>query len=615
MKKNDIEPDLARLSHACGVETEFVDALGIRRLTSRATLIAVLNALSVETGSKAAMRRESKRLAATRAREESPAGARCFAPPGRRVGIYANLYSVRATPGSGSADFGDFSALFELIELASRRGLDYIAINPLHAIRNRKLDASPYYPVSRLFKNPLYIDPHAVPELAETDRFRRRHPQRPHRQDVLDYEAIASQRFTILREAHRKFVAGTHDARRRADYLDFVRTGGEDLRRFAIYQALDEFHGSRGRFGFRNWPVRFQDPTHPAVSAFAREHHERVAFHLWLQFEVARQWHGAGEHARRLGMRLGLLTDLAIGAAPDSADVWMRRDDHVDGFSLGAPPDGYSTQGQVWGLPPLNPLRISNGRDAFFRRLVAAAMDGAGAVRIDHAIGLIRQYWVPNGAPGTDGVMVKMPRRQLFETIAQESRRSRCVVIAEDLGTIPEELPRWLAAHRMLSTRVLLFSRDGRGEFESPKDYPKPAAASIGTHDLVPFAGWLDGADLPIQARLGLIASKQELATRRAGRKYDVAALRRMLRREGVLASRASSKRAMLDAVHRSLVRSPCDLITLALDDLALETTPINVPTATADRYPVWSRRMKRSLTAIERAARSSFPRQPGGHK
>lgn len=607
MVRNTDDP-LLELARRCGVESEFVDALGVKRIASRDALRRVLDALSVESGSNVAIRAELRRLGGSNRRASvrssaAPASAapsstatRCFLPRGTRRGVYANLYTVRTPRDTG---FGDFAALRELIDRAATARLDYVAINPLHVLRSTQADASPYYPVSRRYKNPLYLDLEALIEdngATNDPRWIAAQPIRARlaRADRLDYAAITAACEPVVCAAHEAFVRN-HLARgttRAVRYREYCTTEDRALEDFAIYRVLDSEFGRRGLWGFSNWPSRYRDVRSPAVAQYARSHREQVDRETWIQFELNEQWLGLARHAKRAGLRTGLYTDLAVGSAPDSADVWADRADFVTGFSIGAPPDGYSKSGQVWSLPPQNPLRLAQSGGARFRELLRAVMRGAGAIRIDHAIGLVRQYWVPNGADGTEGVLVNMPSETLFGAIAAESRSARCVVVAEDLGTLPVTLPALLRANRLLSTRVLLFSRGADGEFESPREYPRLAAASANTHDLVPLAGWIRAEELPILRKLGLLDRRACVRAER-GRRVEVAALRRMLIESGVLARRAHSERAITDAVHAALFASPCVFATAALDDLGLETSPINVPTATYDRYPVWSRRMR----------------------
>jgi len=483
----------------------------------------------------------------------------------------------------------------------------------LHALRNTRADSSPYYPVSRLFRSELYVDSNALPEagsravLRATESASARRANRiQSAADQLDYDALAKQRRSVLKAAFETFCASGARSARWREFQSFIARSGADLDGYATFMAIEERYGrDRSR-----WARGLADRESEALARFRVEYSDEIQFHRFVQFELERQWVAIGDQATRLGMNIGLYSDLAIGSAPDSADVWMDPDSFVSGFSLGAPPDGYARQGQVWNFPPLNPAALIASDAKRFRALLRAAMRGAGAVRIDHAIGLVRQYWIPEGEPGTDGVMVRMPATRLFEVIAQESRRQRCVVIAEDLGTLPKALPGLLERFGLLSSRVLWFSRRRDGSFQDPRRFPKRSLATFGTHDLPPFLGFESGEDLELRARLSLLP-KARLGAERRARRQELEALRRR-----VNSTIGSERDAPLSvaAVHAALETAASTLVGFALDDLAGETRPVNVPGITSDRHPVWSRRMAVSLDRIEwpRVHRGSRSRSRG---
>jgi len=188
--------------------------------------------------------------------------------------------------------------------------------------------------------------------------------------------------------------------------------------------------------------------------------------------------------------------DLAIGAAPDGAEVWANPSGFARGVTIGAPPDPFSKDGQNWNLPPPNPEALIESGYAAFGELLAANMRHAGALRIDHVMGLTRLFWIPEGAAPVDGAYVRYPLEALLRVLATESVRARCLVVGEDLGTVPEGLRERLAAADVLSYRVLWFERQGSA-FVAPERYPPKAAACVSTHDLPTIAGWWSGASRP----------------------------------------------------------------------------------------------------------------------
>lgn len=538
--------------------------------------------------------------------------ARALAPravAGRRaVGLWINLYSLRSAHNWGFGDFGD---LARLVLRAGRRGYDFVGLNPLHAIRNRGAERSPYSPVSRLYRSPLYLDVTAIPELADdasaqrsiASRAVQRRIERLRAADSIDYDAVRELKEPFLRRLHGAFVCRHRgrDTERGRAYARYCEEQGRGLVDFATFSALEDRLRDSGAGGWHTWPRPLRERRSRAVAAFRVRAAAEVDYHCWVQFEIDRQLGAAAAAARRAGMRVGLYADLAVASLGDGADAWADPALFAGGRSLGAPPDAFAKDGQVWGMPPLFPRRLA-ARDArAFRALLRASLRHAGALRIDHAIGLVRQYWVRDGRPGRSGRFVAFPAEVLFRALVDETRRARALAVAEDLGAVPRELPGLLSRHGVLGTRVLLFERGRAGTFKAPRRYPARALATATTHDLAPLAGWMAGTDLDLAERLGRFASGAELGAARAARAADVAALAARMRAEGLLAARRRfAARDLVRAAHAFLLRTPCALVAFGLDDVALETEPINVPGVSTAAHPSWSRRMR---VPVERIA------------
>lgn len=536
----------------------------------------------------------------------------------RAFGLVANLYAVRSDRGLGIGDLTDLRAL--LGACAAARG-DFVGISPLHALRNEGLGVSPYSPVSRLFRSELYLDVEAVPELAEDAETAKRLSDPALRETAarlraaawIDYGAVRRLKRDLLAPLHRRFAArdrGRATPRGR-DYARFCAEQGEALDDFATYVALEAWLTREHALplGWPSWPAPYRDKRSAEVARFREAHAEAIDLERWLQFELARQLAACGDAARQQGLAIGVYQDLAIGSAPDGADTWAFRDLFAFGASVGAPPDDYSSTGQDWGFPPLDPERLRASGYGYWTALLRGVLASAGAVRIDHALGLHRLFWIPAGRPGSEGAYVRQPADALLGIVALESRRRRALVVGEDLGTVPPEIAGLLASYGVLSSRVLYFEREGEA-FRPSAAYSARALVTPNTHDLAPVAGWIEGRDLALRRRAGQLPSEDAFAEAAARRSADRAALLARLRAEALLPAddREPDAAAWIAAVHAFACRTPAPLAGLSLDDIAGEKEPVNLPGLSLEAYPSWQRRMAAPLAPLLREIAAGIP-------
>jgi 4-alpha-glucanotransferase len=523
----------------------------------------------------------------------------------RGFGLWANLYTLRSRENWGVGDLGDLRAL---VRIAGDEGAAFVGLNPLHALWNQGPDISPYAPVSRLFRNPLYLRVPAVPEFASCAAEVRPAPDelaQLRRAREVDYERLTSVLRPVFEAMHasfRRLHRGRDTPRGRA-YREFSEEQGGALRDFATFTALAEHFSRRSGDRFRDWrlwPAPFRDPRSDEVARFRDEHAEEVDLHSWLQFELDRQLADAGATARDAGLPVGIYADLAIGSASGGSDTWAFPGIFVFGASAGAPPDAFARSGQDWSFPPLDPRRLRGGSIAFWIRLLRSAFAHSGALRIDHVMGLSRLYWIPEGRSPAAGAYVRYPERELLGVLALESRRHRALVIGEDLGTVPQSLVTRLARRGLLSSRVLYFEREA-GRFRPARRYSNRALVTANTHDLAPLAGYLAGSDLSARRRAGQIESDAALEEEARRRDGELRALSARLAAEGLLerAPTPPSPRELAAAVTAFLCRTPAPLVGLALDDLVGERVPVNLPGVGPDRHRSWVRRMTVSLEAL----------------
>jgi glycogen operon protein len=528
----------------------------------------------------------------------------------RAFGLSAQLYAQRRV---GDQGVGDFSTLARLGAAAGAAGAATLGVNPLHMLfaQNRER-ASPYHPSDRRFLDPIHIDALDGASLPSDADFVERALEKAREiaevstAQTIDYPRVWGLK-SLLLEA--RFAAFQKTRRAQpsdplfAEYDRYVAAGGEVLRRFACFQAIIE-GPSRG--DWREWPRDLRDGAPAAMRVIADRLRDRVEYAMFLQWLADRQFAGAAARAKAGGLRLGLYRDLAIGAAPDGAEAWAGAGELADGVSIGAPPDPFSRDGQIWHLPAPDPL--ASARDGWrgFAGLFAANMRHAGLLRIDHAMGLTRLFLVPKGAKPAEGAYVVYPLRDLIGILALESQRRQCVVVGEDLGTVPEGFRDTLAAADVLGMRVVWFEYD-KGAFRPPQTYPALAVACVSTHDLPTLAGWWSGADIAERKALNLIDANSEKRERKA-RAEEKGALVAALVAAGLIAAPpepdAPAPGALAAAIHAFVASAPSLLALAQIDDLAGETIATNLPGTDKER-PNWRRRLPGDIDALFTSARA----------
>jgi 4-alpha-glucanotransferase len=301
-----------------------------------------------------------------------------------------------------------------------------------------------------------------------------------------------------------------------------------------------------------------------------------------LQWFAEQHLADCSRHESQSGLTIGLYLDLAVGVDPTGADAWSNQDSIAATLSIGAPPDELNRNGQNWGLVPFNPHALGANDFAAFRELLAATMRHAGAVRLDHVIGLMRLFLIPRGS--LYGAYVRYPLDQLFRVIVEESRRHCCIFIGEDLGTVPEGFREIAAQWGLWSYRVMMFERRHDGSFKSPDDYPANALATFNTHDLPTFASWMSGHDLLVRRAIGLTVESDD----------DRARAKDALRAS--LSPYAETEGAdRIVTVARFLAATPCRLVTMSIDDLLGMFDQVNIP-GTIDQHPNWRRKLPVSV-------------------
>jgi (1->4)-alpha-D-glucan 1-alpha-D-glucosylmutase len=538
---------------------------------------------------------------------------RCYVPDaltrGRVWGPMVNLYALRSRRNWG---IGDFTDLRELTEIAARRGASMVGVNPLHALFPHDPEhASPYSPASRLLLNVLYLDVESVPEFSECGPARERvaspafqaelHALRA--ADLIDYRRVAKLKFEALEPLFvhfREHHLGRDSDRARA-FRAFQRGGGETLRLASLFYALQEtlHEANAAAWGWRTWPSEYRDPSSAAVAAFAHAHADRTEYFDYLQWNAARQLETAGSRSLQLRLGIGIYQDLAVGADPGGAETWATQKLYATDVSVGCPPDDFNLNGQDWGIMPPVPQRLEQAAYEPFVSLLRANMRHAGALRVDHVMGLMRLFWIPAGERPDRGGYVSYPVDDLLGVLALESERNHCLVIGEDLGTLPEGLAERLRAENVLSYRLLYFQREADGAFSPPQHYPAHALAAISTHDLPTLRAFWLGRDLDLRTELDLYPSEELRRRQLVDRAQDRGRLLVALERENLLPPGMTVHPVSVPdvtpefalAVHRFLARAPCQVLAVQPEDVFGELEQLNLPATTGAQYPNWRHR------------------------
>ncbi|MDO8958298.1 MAG: 4-alpha-glucanotransferase [Rhodocyclaceae bacterium] len=536
---------------------------------------------------------------------------RCYQPAailegGRIWGLTVQLYGVRSARNWG---IGDFTDLGDLLALTATAGGDLVGVNPLHALfPDNPAHISPYSPSQRGFVNVLYLDVEAVAEMSTCAEAKRRLASADFQKrlqalrdaEMVDYVQVSRAKFEILEILFAHFLANANE--HSAAFAAWRAAQGEELERHARFAALQaHFRAADANiWGWPAWPEAYRSPEAPAVAAFAADHARAVTWHAWLQWLTDTQLAAAARRAAQCGMAVGVYQDLAVGANPNGAEVWNWQEVFAVDAHAGAPPDEINLMGQDWGLPPFVPHRLRDAAYVPFIDILRANMKHAGALRIDHVMGLLRMFWVPADIPATEGAYVHYPFEDILGIVALESQRNQCLVIGEDLGTVPDGFRPRLAECGVLSYHPLIFERYPDGNFRLPADIPRQALVAAGTHDLPTLRGFWHGADMEIRATLHLFPSEELRQRLITERDWDRGRLLWALEQENLLPAGVSKQPAEMPeistetvlAIHVYLARSPAQIMVVQPEDILGVLEQPNLPGTLEDQHPNWQRKL-----------------------
>ncbi|WP_028866650.1 4-alpha-glucanotransferase [Psychromonas hadalis] len=530
-------------------------------------------------------------------------------------GPSVQLYTLRTPNNWGMGDFGDLKQL--VTEIASRGG-DFVGLNPIHSLFPANPEsASPYSPSSRSWLNIMYIDVNAVPEFALSIEAQQKVGSAEFQQrlklvreeDWVNYSEVATLKMSVLPLLFKEFKV-THldkESARASDFLSFVEQGGESLKHQATFDALHaQLHGQDSSiWGWPVFPEKYRQFDSVAVQKFIKKNEMSVQAYLYFQWIADNQINEAQKLAEESGMSVGLYRDLAVGVANSGSESWADNGNLVLDASIGAPPDVLGPLGQNWGLPPLNPQVLkATGYDAYIK-LLRANMKHCGALRIDHVLGLLRLWWIPEGKDATGGAYVYYPVNDMLAILALESHRQQCSVIGEDLGTVPDEIVCLLTDAGVHSYKLFFYESADDGGFISPSHYQAQSMSALCTHDMPTLRGFWHCDDLEMGKNLGLYTDMQQLAKLSNERLVCKQAILDSVAGHGNLpdgigrdASLVPMDSYLSDALQLHLAAGSSALFSVQLEDWLEMDKPVNIP-GTVDEYPNWRRKLSMNLDEI----------------
>lgn len=541
---------------------------------------------------------------------------KCFVPEsiknGERFwGVNIQLFCLRSESNWG---VGDFSDLNSLVKHSALLGMNFIGVNPLHSLYPAQAnDCSPYSPSSRSWLNFIYIDVDSVCGSQSHQYTQWRSSETIESElkelralDSVDYERVSEIKLKGLELAFSSFIenANSDDNKR---FEEFVKRGSISLKTQATFDALQSDLKKQGKpyWGWPVFPEELQDIQSDKVKGFAKQNARLIQFYMFLQWQADEQLSNANHAATSAGMKLGLYKDLAVGVSLGGSEVWGNQDLYCTDISVGAPPDNLGPLGQKWGLPPMDPNELIKQGYQPFIDLCRANMKACGALRIDHVMALLRLWWVHDSDEATKGAYVNYPIDDLLAILSLESTRHQCMVVGEDLGTVPASIREKLAAKSVYSYRVFFFEQAPDGGFYSPAHYPEQSLATLCTHDMPTLRGFWDCHDLSLGEELGLYPDKQALQHLFDVRHANKQQILNSLHGHHVIdesISRDVNYVGMTPelnyAIHKHMASGSSHLLTFQLEDWLQMEHPVNVP-GTSTEYPNWRRKLSRTLDDI----------------
>ena len=518
-------------------------------------------------------------------------------------GVIIHLYTLRSKTNWG---IGDFSDLYNLVEYIGQSGGGVIGLNPLHSISPYLEESfSPYSPSDRRFINPLYIDVASIEsfdEIAVSEK-EKETISVLRSTDNVDYSRVARLKFPFFIALFNLFFDREikNQTDKAKEFLNFLHSIEKPILEYANYELLNCKYIDKAfrKVGLKNLEsVQFEKIARDLLLG----KHKGITFFCYLQWVANKQLADCQEHAEALNMEIGLVKDLAVGADGGGSEV----SSHTELFrlkaSVGAPPDPMALTGQNWGIPPMDPAVLKETKFAHFIALLRANMSRCGALRIDHAMSLMRLWWCPPDLNAAAGGYVLYPFEQMLGLLCLESYLNECVIIGEDLGVVPDEFREGISKARVFSNKVFYFEKEANGEFRRPEHYDPNALAMVNNHDVPTLVSWWNGTDLSLRHELNMLEEGVSYEQVCDGRKFEKTSLVRLLRDSDLLPNGWDESQLdkpadqnLIEAILLFVSKTSSKIFVIQLEDLMMMNDPVNVP-GTFKEHANWQRKLVKPI-------------------
>ena len=539
-------------------------------------------------------------------------------------GVSLMLYALRSETSIGIGDFGD---LKEIIRLTAAAGGDVVGINPLGVMSPYTLssplfnllkgDVSPYRSLSRLFINYAYLDLKSEPDFIHAPDVKKfmKNPEviseikRLNESNNVLYAPALQIKLKLLTMMYQYFIK-KGDKSRQQEFKRYKKIKGEELENLCVFESLLEAH--KGTSFWRFWRDGTDDIHSAATLAFKENQKERIDLFAYCHWLADKEVKEVQKFAKNLKMKIGLYADMPIGAASNGAEVWENPKAYVLETGVGAPADPMRPRGQSWGFTPYHPMMLAKQHYAPFIKLVRENMTYAGALRIDHAMGLRRLFWgfFAENNPVVQGAYVYYDMKTLTAILTLESNRSKCLLIGEDLGTVPAGFREYMAEHGLLSYKVFFRQKEKDGSFIEPKNYMYMSLAQSSTHDQATSCGFWSNEDIEVFKSCGLYVNYEQYQSNLDGRKKDRENMIKAFAKEGLLS--AKMKKMMTESaqtgdkipegieapVNAYGARTNSALYLVRLCDIYAQKKLDNAP-GTIDEYANWRLKLSHTIENI----------------